>query len=54
VGNGAPPVKQRARTFYDAIEPLIAIDPFDAFDDILFVDVDNVIGVGRMQHVPKF
>jgi len=22
VGNGAPPVKQRARTFYDAIDPL--------------------------------
>jgi hypothetical protein len=37
-------VKQRARTFYDAIESLIAIDPFYAFDDILFVDVDNVIG----------
>ena len=37
-------MKQRARTFYDAIEPLIAIDLFYAFDDILFVDVDNVIG----------
>jgi len=38
-------VRQGARTFYDVIDPLIAVELFYAFNDFLFVDVDNVIGL---------